>query len=54
MKADYAHGVSDLSPIDGMTPETLQETLLDLIALKHDDLMIISEYNPAIEMVKTG
>ena len=46
--------MSDPNPIDGMTPESLNATLTELLQLNHDDLIIISEFNPAIEMVKTG
>lgn len=50
----FAPGVSEPSPVQGFNEEQLKGIINDLTELKHDKLIIMSEYNPAIEKYKTG
>ena len=54
MKAEFAQGVSEPNPVIGIDKEGITTILQDLQSLGHDDLLIISEFNPAIEKLQTG
>ena len=54
MKASFAPGVSEPSTLLGFTADQMESIVSQLVKQEHDDLVVISEYNPAIEKVKTG
>lgn len=54
MLATYAPGVSEVDKGVGFTYDQIRQNVEQAIAGNHDDLFIISEYNPAIEKFKTG
>ena len=54
MMATFAPGVSESNKDLGFSFDQMKQNLDQAIAAGHDDLIIISEYNPAIEKFKTG
>lgn len=54
INSNFVPGVSEPSSVFGLTDQQLIDTLQTLTDLNHDNLIIISEYNPAIEKFKTG
>ena len=54
INSNFVPGVSEPSSVFGLTDQQLNSTLKTLTDLDHDNLIIISEYNPAIEKFKTG
>ena len=54
LKAGYAPGVSEPNAVFGLTLENIEGAVNQLTESGKDDLVIISEYNPAIEKHKTG
>jgi arginase family enzyme len=53
-KAEVAPGVSEPNPVSGFLEHEMIEVLLDLVEQKRDTLVAITEFNPAIEKVRTG
>ena len=54
MNGTIAPGVSEVNKEVGFTQEQMKVNVEQALAADHDDLFIISEYNPAIEKFKTG
>ena len=54
MRSEFAPGVSDPSSVLGFTSEQMKENLDIITKLGYDDLILVSEFNPAIEKLKTG
>jgi len=54
MKARFAPGVSEPNVCQGLSLRQLKTAIKDLSDLRHNDLVCLAEYNPAIEQVKTG
>jgi len=54
LRANFAPGVSEPNAVFGLTEDMLKEQISELINQERDHLVVISEYNPAIEKFKTG
>ena len=54
MLAAFAPGVSEANNMVGFTDEQMKSNIEQVVSLGMDDLIIITEYNPAIEKFKTG
>jgi arginase family enzyme len=54
IRSGFTPGVSEPNAVMGLTEDDLKELVETLSKTEHDDLVIISEYNPAIEKMKTG
>ena len=54
MKAGFAPGVSEPNAVFGLTDSQMEAIIDQLTRSKHDDLFIITEFNPAIEKHTTG
>lgn len=53
-KAEVAPGVSEPNPVSGFSENEMLEVVLDLIEQQRDTIVSITEFNPAIEKVRTG
>lgn len=54
LKAEFAPGVSEPNPVNGFSEQEMISVLLDLIDEHRDDVIAITEFNPAIENQRTG
>lgn len=54
MKARFAPGVSEPNICQGFSIRQIKSAIKDFSDFRHNDLVIITEYNPAIEQIKTG
>lgn len=54
MRASFAPGVSEVNQMVGFTDEQMQANIGQAVQARLDDLVVITEYNPAIEKFKTG
>ena len=54
IKAKFAPGVSEPNVCQGFAIGQIKSAIKDISDRRHDDLVFLSEYNPAIEQVKTG
>ena len=54
LKAKFAPGVSEPNVCQGFALGQIKSAIKDISDNRHDDLVFLTEYNPAIEQVKTG
>ena len=54
MMGTFDPGVSEANKDLGFSFDQMKQNIDQAISAGHDDLIIISEYNPAIEKFKTG
>lgn len=54
MKAEFAPGVSEPNPVLGFSKSEILHTFKTIQESAHDDLIFITEFNPAIEKIQTG
>lgn len=53
-KAEFAPGISEPNPVYGFSPEMMKECLAAIAKKRQDDLIMITEFNPAIEKFETA